>query len=88
MDGSAPPNVPNVTAVHQFGTQTLALGPALVACIPTEKFPPQTVTIDHFVCYAATGSPAAPGATFVDQFYGQTHAMLAPFCSARRRRRP
>lgn len=79
LDASAPPNVPQVVATHQFGTQTLALGPATLTCIPTEKFPPQQISIDHFVCYAATGPQIPGGGTFVDQFYGHTHALLAPF---------
>ena len=79
LDGTPPPGVPTVTAVHQFGTQDLSLGPARYACIPTEKFPPQQISIDHFVCYAATGSPPAAGATFIDQFYAQTHGLLDPF---------
>jgi hypothetical protein len=79
LDGTPPPGVPKVTAVHQFGTQELNLGPARYACIPTEKFPPQQISIDHFVCYAATGAPATAGATFVDQFYGATHNLLDPF---------
>ena len=78
-DGSPPPNVPKVVAVHQFGTQTLTLGPTLLTCIPTEKFPPQQISIDHFVCYGASGDPLTTGATFVDQFYGFTHSILAPF---------
>ena len=79
LDAGPPPNVPQVVATHQFGTQTLALGPANLTCIPTEKFPPQQISIDHFVCYAATGPQIPAGGTFVDQFYGQTHTLLAPF---------
>jgi hypothetical protein len=80
IGGSAPPGVPQVIATHQFGTQTLTLGAALFACIPTQKYPPQQISIDHFVCYAASGTaPGTVGATFVDQFYGFTHQILEPF---------
>ena len=79
LDGTPPPNVPTVTVTHQFGTQDLSLGPARYACIPTEKFPPQQISIDHFVCYMASGSAPGAGATFIDQFYGHTHGLLNPF---------
>jgi hypothetical protein len=81
-DGVPPPGIPQVTAIHQFGSTDLQLGPARFACIPTEKFPqvpPQPITIDHFICYAATGLAPGAGATFIDQFYGSTHNVLTPF---------
>ena len=80
VNGQPPQGVPQVTATHQFGTQSLQLGPALYGCIPTEKYPPQQISIDHFVCYAASGPAAIPTvATFTDQFYAQTHTLLEPF---------
>lgn len=80
--GSPPPLPPGSTInlTHQFAQSTTwTLGPAIVACIPTEKFPPQNVTIDHFICYQATGPTLTVGATFVDQFYGFTHQLTTPF---------
>jgi hypothetical protein len=80
--GSPPPLPlpPQITIRHQFANPTtLTLGPAFVACIPTEKFPPQQVTIDHFVCYQATGPTLSVGATFLDQFQGFTHQLTTPF---------
>ena len=68
-----------VTATHQFGTDSLDLGAARVACIPSEKFPPAQISIDHYVCYDAVGDPLGASATFVDQFYGFTHQITTPF---------
>jgi len=79
LAGQPPQGVPQVVATHQFGTQTLNLGTALYGCIPTEKYPPQPISIDHFICYAASGTAIPAGALFTDQFYPATHTLLDPF---------
>ncbi len=67
--------LPPVVLTHQFGSTTFPASSARVVCVPTEKFPPAQVSIDHYLCYrpGTLGSPLGVNATFTDQFYSQAH---------------
>jgi hypothetical protein len=65
------PAPPAINVTNQFGTQTLSLTSPELLCVPTEKNPPQSVSLDHYKCYAASGDNVATPVSLVDQFRTQ-----------------
>jgi hypothetical protein len=58
----------------------LSLTSPELLCVPTEKYPPQSVFLDHYKCYAASGDNVAPPVSLVDQFQSQPFvSVTVPF---------
>jgi hypothetical protein len=81
--------LPQVLVTNQFfpvNPQHLLLGPARELFVPTEKLIPGSEgqpSIDHFLCYEATGTNADVGVLIADQFHPhpnpQTRLVQQPF---------
>lgn len=76
---------PDVMVTNQFGNSVLDLHSQAELCVPTQKLidPPGEVTIDHFLCYSATGQPLNTTVLLQDQFGSQDAIVLDPvtFCN-------
>jgi hypothetical protein len=75
---------PAVISTNQFGVQGLTLGEPDSLCVPTEKLiSPGVVDLDHYKCYAASGSLVDVGVGLIDQFQARTTLVLDPklFCT-------
>jgi hypothetical protein len=78
LDGNQ--GYPLVIVNNQFGDAVLDVGDAQQLCVPTEKLiTPGAVTIEHFKCYQASGSPVNAPAALVDQFQSWGGLALDPF---------
>jgi hypothetical protein len=74
---------------NQFGNQTLSTADARILMVPTGKgLPPNpapspSTDLDHYKCYAASGTTLNRQATLSDQFFTGTTTVLQPvyFCN-------
>ena len=66
------PGVQTVVATNQFGQQVIQIGEPRELLVPTQKLiTPGNVSIDHFLCYDASGDPLGVPVTVQDQFHGE-----------------